>query len=555
MAKGRPKAKATQSTAAGPARGTGARLVPPAGGAAVRFYRVGHGDCFLIAFDNAATGKPAHVLIDFGYKPGSPGKFIARLAPDAEKEVVKAATDRHINEIAADIAEATGGHIDVAIITHEHQDHVNAISAKRFEGVTIGEAWFAWTEDPTDDLANDLRRKHKDKLLQLAALRLRMAADSASAKLIDAILGYELGGEEEDGAASPAASLLGAAPKDPLRSLNKKAMKVFKDKAGSNIRFVQPHEGPIPLPGAPHVLAYPLGPPKSEKLIMSMDPQGDEEFHLAPARRSLSDWLGAAAGTAIPAEALPFDARYGAAWTKETALADIGLAYPPDPAAQPRRDAGGRPAKALREAELEAPWRRIDDEWLLSAEQLALAMDEETNNLSLVLAFEIERGGKVLLFVGDAQRGNWLSWADKDFAVPGPDGGTRPQTVKELLSRAVLYKVGHHGSHNATLDGGSDSGHPSLGWIGSSPKVQEFTAMITAVEAWAKTQDGWNHPLPSIRKALVKKAEGRVFQTDVALADMPARNAMSDDVWRRLTVGEPPQASGTDLYFDVRFAP
>src|SRR5262245_34623918 len=45
-------------------------LVPPAGGAIVRMYRIGHGDCFLIAFDGDT--RPVHVLIDCGYKPGSP---------------------------------------------------------------------------------------------------------------------------------------------------------------------------------------------------------------------------------------------------------------------------------------------------------------------------------------------------------------------------------------------------------------------------------------------------------------------------------------------------
>jgi len=38
--------------------------------------------------------------------------------------------------------------------------------------------------------------------------------------------------------------------------------------------------------------------------------------------------------------------------------------------------------------------------------------------------------------------------------------------------------------------------------------------MITAVRAWAVTQDGWDHPLKSIKDALIKKSSGRVFQTD-----------------------------------------
>ena len=39
-------------------------MKPPPGGAVVRMYRIGHGDCFLIAFDGESREKPAYVLID-----------------------------------------------------------------------------------------------------------------------------------------------------------------------------------------------------------------------------------------------------------------------------------------------------------------------------------------------------------------------------------------------------------------------------------------------------------------------------------------------------------
>ena len=85
-----------------------------------------------------------------------------------------------------------------------------------------------------------------------------------------------------------------------------------------------------------------------------------------------------------------------------------------------RRDGRARAAVAARPATedevVDNPeWRRIDKEWLYSAEQLALDMNDQTNNSSLVLAFELGKGGKVLLFAADAQRGNWLSWARKSW--------------------------------------------------------------------------------------------------------------------------------------------
>ena len=48
----------------------------------------------------------------------------------------------------------------------------------------------------------------------------------------------------------------------------------------------------------------------------------------------------------------------------------------------------------------------------------------------------------------------------------------------------------------------------------------EFTAMITAVRAWAETQKGWDHPQKAIKDALLHKASGRVLQTDTDLEKM-----------------------------------
>ena len=72
-------------------------------------------------------------------------------------------------------------------------------------------------------------------------------------------------------------------------------------------------------------------------------------------------------------------------------------------------------------------------------------MGNDTNNSSLVLAFELGKGGKVLLFTGDAQRGNWASWA----AHPFKDGDgkwmcasfwdeqccTKPATMAVIMQR------------------------------------------------------------------------------------------------------------------------
>jgi hypothetical protein len=72
------------------------------------------------------------------------------------------------------------------------------------------------------------------------------------------------------------------------------------------------------------------------------------------------------------------------------------------------------------------------------------------NNQSLVVLFEF--GGKKLLFAGDAQGGNWEYWLYKTDA-PQKDptkAGEIIEKSKELLQTIDFYKVGHHGSTNAT---------------------------------------------------------------------------------------------------------
>ncbi len=66
---------------------------------------------------------------------------------------------------------------------------------------------------------------------------------------------------------------------------------------------------------------------------------------------------------------------------------------------------------------------------------VATSLDKAVNGTSLMLVFKI--GSKHLLFPGDAQWGTWQS------ALKNAD-------ARALMERAVFYKVGHHGSHNAT---------------------------------------------------------------------------------------------------------
>lgn len=504
---------------------TAPRLIPPPDGAVVRLYRTGHGDCFLLAFPGATEGKPAYVLIDCGYKPGSPAYVGTKIA-----------------DIARHIIDSTGGYIDVVVLTHEHQDHVNGFTKSNFKNLKIGTCWMAWTEDPQDALAEKLRARFKDRILALVEARYRLAAagtDAEELRQIDDLLAFELGGDGETmDPDSVRNGLLGAEGPEALESvsMNKRAMKLVLSLAEQGARYLTPHKEVMDVPGASDVRVFVLGPPRDEELLDLLDPEGSEEFHgLAGMRTSLASYFAAAVTSRNDKWVAPFAKRYSLklddAFTDPQYGTFFTTRYGRD---RPLQDAESRGPD-------DAPWRRIDRDWLGSADQFALAMNNQTNNSSLVLAFELGKGGKVLLFAADAQRGNWLSWAKSDW----DDDGTAV-TARDLLARTVLYKVGHHGSHNATLDGKAEDEHPNLAWMGRGHHAREFTAMITAVRKWAETRKGWDHPLKAIKDALHRKTSGRVFQTDTDIASMTPPGSRETEDWMDFLK----RAKGEGLFFE-----
>ena len=498
------------------------RLLPRPDTVTVRLYRIGHGDCFLLAFATADPHKPTYVLVDCGYKPGSPA-FLGTTPRD----------------IVADIRRATGGHIDVVVITHEHQDHVNGFTAENFKGITFGECWFAWTENPDDALAVRLRKRFADRLTQLQVARKTLAAaasDGAGIKRIDSLLAFELGDEAERGFG------ITLAADGTAQSANQRALALVRSLAGGRARYLEPHGKALTLQGAERVRVFALGPPKDEKLLHSLDPKGDEGFpEQAFAKASVDgffvDALRAGADDDARTGLSPFLPRYSVAFGS-----GVPLAYGSDFAAEHYGRQGVEAVAAGPEEDEvpdNAPWRRIDHDWLQSAEELALAMNNDTNNGSLVLAIELGEGGKVLLLAADAQRGNWISWSQGDWR-----DGERVVTARDLLARTVLYKVGHHGSHNATLHGEADADYPNLAWMAQGDHAAEFAAMLTAVEKWAVDKAGWHHPLPAIKDALLTKTGGRVFQTDTDLSDMSGKGLRTE--WEGFLA----RARGGALYMD-----
>ena len=284
-----------------------------------------------------------------------------------------------------------------------------------------------------------LRKKFKDRLLGLIDARANLlgvgkndAADSSTgisnsnwAKSADDFNGLQH---------------LAAAGKDPAKSANKIAMKFLRDCAPGDPEYLYPHEKVLAVPGAAKRARLRARSAARHRQDRRPRPGRRREFRRR--RMALGAGAGGGAGglsrklrrfraaTSIPLDQAFADARFRSVLQRTTARdnvvvdeADDGKEIPPN-----------------------AAWRRMTADDAADAGALALAMNNATNNASLVLAFELSKGGKVLLFVGDAQAGNWRSWSEEKF----DDDGNKV-TAKDLLGRTVLYKVGHHGSHNATL--------------------------------------------------------------------------------------------------------
>jgi hypothetical protein len=461
----------------------------------VRMYRQGLGDCFLLSF-----GKPeaeqVHVLIDCGVLVGT----------ENAKDMVTACVK--------DIHKTTNGRIDVVVATHEHWDHISGfLQAKDvFDQFEFGQIWMAWTEAPGDEQADRLRDDRNRRKQALAAAvelwRGRAAATAALDNARDAsaattriamtesVLAFfgegMVGGEP--GLALAASDVAGGALPAAGRATTADALQYLKGRKEAKL-YLEPGTT-VQLPRLRDVRAYVLGPPRDEGMLKKS----------RPSKRTPETYAHEEA-------ALTLGASFFAAVDRATS-ASVDASTPVDPNSHPfddfyRIEEPDLVGHAFFQAHYQAgpDWRRIDHDWLGATTDLALALDSDTNNTSLVLAFELGDEGDVLLFPADAQVGSWLSWKDVGFEVRG-ERTRRTVTSQELLARTRLYKVGHHASHNATL---REHGLEKMTHDG-------LMAMIPVDFRMAEKQ-GWAMPFAPLLERLHEKCRGRVLRLDAGDPD------------------------------------
>jgi hypothetical protein len=449
-----------------------AQVTVPDSGLTVRMYRPGFGDCFLLTF-RTRQNNPFHMLIDCGVHSQWQG-----------------GSDR-IREVAENISEATGGHLHVVVVTHEHGDHVSGfyLARKTFQNMQIDEVWLAWTEDPKNILAQRLDRKRSLMMHALRATERYMAADSPAAKNVLQLMHFfELSDEA-------------------LGISTRQARDVIRERA-KHQQYLKPKAHPLTLPEVDGVRIFVLGPPEDEQALMDAAPTGKpgevyEDDPETGIRLSSDDALAvallAASHTSLEADVFFRAELYQPFAGNRRLQADVVKA-------RPDIYKFFHEYYGFDDADNEK-WRRIDLDWQNSVESLALKLDSATNNSSLVLAIELMNSKRVLLFAGDAQVGNWKSWHEGEWSHKNGLMHGERITAEDLLRRTVLYKVGHHGSHNATLR------RQGLEMMTS----KELVAMIPVDKKWAMNRkpNPWKMPFGPLEIELREHTRGRILRSDI----------------------------------------
>lgn len=352
----------------------------------IRTYQVGFGDCFLLSF-TYQSGQKKHVLIDFGTKA---------LPRGSPRDLML--------RIANDIKATVGDDLVAVVATHRHADHVSGF--QRSGGNGPGDVIRSlkpkvvvqpWTEDP--NLAQTAKGPRLKRFGKGAKERVAALSDmhEIAAQVVEAA--------QRGGFPRNMGERLSFIGEDNIRNLD--AVKNLMDMGARGPVYV--FSGSSSGLGSllPGVKVHVLGPPTVEQSddIKSYAKTSDEYWGFQ-----------ARAMRAAPAPAGRTRAKRKNSVLFPRHVAHRGPTFP-----------------------VETRWfiyhaRAAQSEQLLS---IVTMLDRVLNNTSVILVFEV--GNKKLLFPGDAQLENWLFALDKTN-----------DKYKSLLQSIDLYKVGHHGSWNAT---------------------------------------------------------------------------------------------------------
>jgi len=349
-----------------------------------------------------------------------------------------------VEAAAALLEEHTSGELDVVVVTHRHRDHLSGFGDEDSAGVITALSpklvVRPWTEHP--DLPRDatapLDRDAGDERLQFAT---NLAAGHRLAERVETLTHGARAGSIK----GQLAHLAGDQVPNP------EAIAFLDELAegsggGEYLSAGMSSEIAERIPG---IGVRVLGPPTiaQHKAITKQRANDPDEF-----------WFG----------------QLGAIETLEPGLLKAG-------ATESRSRIEPGPVAWIVE--------KLARQQLASLRRIVRTVDDALNNTSLILL--IDAGDKRLLLPGDAQIENW-SWALEHA----------PETTeyRDLLAGVDLYKVGHHGSRNATpkslfrlWDEGAGSDHAMTALLSTMPGVHGRSATAVPrgplVEALARRME------------------------------------------------------------------
>lgn len=304
---------------------------------------------------------------------------------------VGADIQQSVKEIIEDLkSESVDGtaHLDVVVGTHHHQDHVVGFAEDDWAEVEVDEVWLPFVENPKDP--------DTKKLGDHAFAAARLEA------LIDAQL-------SRPGLDADATAMLQMAKAFAVNSSVKEKIQKAMDRLGSRNghhfaapltpRFlpdVDEEKNTIDI-GRLGIVAHVLGPSRDPALLKKMNPP--KKVH----------WLNLDEVDEV---------------SDDDDLPLFHDTYKIEHHAVPHDLVNAKNSMTL--------GNLTDEMGLLAA---ASILESATNNTSLFFVLEI--GSLRFLFPGDAQHGAW------EHVRSNPEASA-------LIDNVDFYKVGHHGSHNAT---------------------------------------------------------------------------------------------------------
>jgi hypothetical protein len=296
--------------------------------------------------------------------------------------------------VAQAIAARCGGKLDAVVLTHRHKDHLSGfghpVAGPIIAGLRPRVVVRPWTENPKA-ARNAKRPKELDEASRQMADGLQAAQSFA--------LGVQQAFAEVNGNGGPVEHEIRHLAADQVPNADAvgllDAMARDGDLGGRYVYAGQRSGLEEVLPG---VKVSVLGPPTVDQWpSVATQKANDSEYWLGR-RQALGRMLG--------------DAGVHCAAALERDPIDPG------------------PARWLVE--------RMRSQHLGALLRLTRALDDAMNNTSVVLLFEA--GDRRMLFPGDAQIENW------SYALTSK----KANALRARLPEVDLYKVGHHGSRNAT---------------------------------------------------------------------------------------------------------